>query len=397
MNKLSKILTKFKYNKFNPSINEWRNSIYSFNKYNLNTYINEKIINTLLNSYFNLTPFKEDKFYSLRRIFVGLSDIKYNMNTIIFNIYIFNKEKLFYLKRIWMLKKIVNKRTKDSLSKKTNIFSKKILSIKNNTMLLFTNKNLHSLTINKPEKLYSIYNYYNNEYLNNNIKYLYKGIKENITERIYIVYLYQKYLSKLYINTFKFNIINISNVSKIISNIYNKKVIVNIINVKYLHMDNGLFIDAIVRKLRDRNKRVLKVLRKAITLSKIPSIHPLLLIKANEWIQETLELNYKNIMYKNIISNCMQTIKKNIFQSIKNIHIIGIRLEGKGRLTRRLTASRSVFKVTYIGTMKNIFSSYQGKSAMLSKGFEKSNLDYLNVNSYNRNGSFGIKSYHNTF
>jgi hypothetical protein len=97
------------------------------------------------------------------------------------------------------------------------------------------------------------------------------------------------------------------------------------------------------------------------------------------------------------MSNCLQNIKKNIFQSIKNIHIIGIRLEGKGRLTRRLTASRSVFKVTYIGTMKNIFSSYQGKSAMLSKGFEKSNLDFLNVNSYNRNGSFGIKSSHNTF
>jgi hypothetical protein len=296
-----------------------------------------------------------------------------------------------------MLKKIANKKTKKSLYQKTNIFSNKILSVNKDIFLLLTNKNLHSLTINKPEKLYSIYNYYNNEYINNNIKYLYKGIKENLTERIYIVYLYQKYLSKLYINTFKFNIINLSNLSQIISNIYNKKVIINIINVKYLHMDNGLFINAIVRKLRDRNKRVLKVLRKAITLSKIPSIHPLLLIKAKEWVQDTFEFNSKNIMYRNIISNCMQTIKKNIFQSIKNIHIIGIRLEGKGRLTRRLTASRSVFKVTYIGTMKNIFSSYQGKSAMLSKGFEKSNVDYLNVNSYNRNGSFGIKSYHNTF
>jgi len=47
--------------------------------------------------------------------------------------------------------------------------------------------------------------------------------------------------------------------------------------------------------------------------------------------------------------------------------------------------------------MKNIFSSNQGYSSMLSKGFEKSNIDYLNLNSYNRNGSFGIKSYHNTY
>jgi hypothetical protein len=82
---------------------------------------------------------------------------------------------------------------------------------------------------------------------------------------------------------------------------------------------------------------------------------------------------------------------------MKNVHLIGIFLEGKGRLTRRLTASRSVLKKTYIGTMKNIFSSNQGYSSMLSKGFEKSNIDYINVNSYNRNGAFGIKSSHNTF
>jgi hypothetical protein len=93
----------------------------------------------------------------------------------------------------------------------------------------------------------------------------------------------------------------------------------------------------------------------------------------------------------------IKSIQKNIFHYIKNMHIIGIRLEGKGRLTRRLTASRSIFKLTYIGTMKNIFSSNQGYSSMLSKGFQKSTLDYINANSYNRNGSFGIKSSHNTF
>jgi len=114
------------------------------------------------------------------------------------------------------------------------------------------------------------------------MNYLYKGIRVNIEKRFYIVYLYQRYLSKLYFNTYKFNILNISNISKIISDIYNKKIIINIINVKYLHMDNGIFIDAVVRKLRDRNKRVLKVLRKALTLSKIPTLHPLLLINAKK-------------------------------------------------------------------------------------------------------------------
>jgi len=392
MDKFSNNLAKFKYNKFSPSVNEWKNSIYSFNKYYLNTYLDEKIVNILLNSYFNLTQFKADKFYSLKRIIVGRPDIKHNINNIILNLYIFNKEKIFYLKRIWMLNKIVKKRVlTSSLSKKEII---------NNVLLFTKNKNLQKISTkwgNNPEKLYAIYNYYNHEYINNNMTYLYKGIRVNIEKRFYIVYLYQRYLSKLYFNTYKFNILNISNISKIISDIYNKKIIINIINVKYLHMDNGIFIDAVVRKLRDRNKRVLKVLRKALTLSKIPTLHPLLLINAKKWVQETFEFNTKNIVYKNIMYNPIKNIQKNIFYSIKNIHILGIRLEGKGRLTRRLTASRAIFKLTYIGTMKNIFSSNQGYSSMLSKGFEKSNIDYLNVNSYNRNGSFGIKSYHNTY
>jgi hypothetical protein len=87
----------------------------------------------------------------------------------------------------------------------------------------------------------------------------------------------------------------------------------------------------------------------------------------------------------------------NVFEHLKNTHIIGIWLEGKGRLTRRLTASRSIFKLTYIGSGKNIFSHYQGYSSLFSKGYQKSNIDYININAYNRNGSFGIKSYHNTF
>lgn len=246
--------------------------------------------------------------------------------------------------------------------------------------------------------------YYNNEYNNkNNIKYIYKWLKLYNKKGIYTRYLSQIYVRKLYLNNFKFNFVNLTYLSNIIHNIYNKKVLINIINVKYLHLDSSLFIDAIVRKLRDRNKRVLKVLRKALTLSKIPRIHPRLLIKAEKWDKEIYEVkemnpsNYKDIMCNNIVYKAANSRRNNIFLYLKNTHIIGIWLEGKGRLTRRLTASRAVHKRTYVGTMKNIFSSYQGYSSMLSKGYQKSNIDYINMNSYNRNGSFGIKSYQTTY
>ncbi len=40
----------------------------------------------------------------------------------------------------------------------------------------------------------------------------------------------------------------------------------------------------------------------------------------------------------------------------------GIRLEAKGRLTKRHRADRSVFKVKWKGGLKNIESSYNGLS-----------------------------------
>jgi hypothetical protein len=157
-------------------------------------------------------------------------------------------------------------------------------------------------------------------------------------------------------------------------------------------MDNTLFIDAICRKLKDRNRKVLRVLRKAISLSSIPRIDPLLLIKGKKH-----SISNNKFEYKNIILNTVKNINISIFNTMKNTHIIGIFLEGKGRLTRRLTASRAVHKLTYKGTFRNIYSSMQGYSSVLSKGYQNSNIDYVNMNSYNRNGSYGIKSYNNTY
>jgi hypothetical protein len=66
-------------------------------------------------------------------------------------------------------------------------------------------------------------------------------------------------------------------------------------------------------------------------------------------------------------------------------------VEAKGRLTRRRTASRSVFKMKYKGGLKNPISSFKGLSAIMLRGDQKSNLEYTSVNSNGRNGAFGVK------
>lgn len=79
--------------------------------------------------------------------------------------------------------------------------------------------------------------------------------------------------------------------------------------------------------------------------------------------------------------------------SIKNKSITGIRIEAAGRLTRRNTAERSIFKLRYKGNLKNMDSSYKGFSSVLLRGHAKSNVQYTKLKSKRRIGSFGLKGW----
>jgi hypothetical protein len=96
-----------------------------------------------------------------------------------------------------------------------------------------------------------------------------------------------------------------------------------------------------------------------------------------------------------IINNLLFKSKKNkyinIISRLKNKHISGLRVEAKGRLTKRLTASRAVYKISYKGSLKNIYSSYNKLSTIILRGLSKSNTEYINTNSKNRNGSYVVK------
>ncbi len=76
---------------------------------------------------------------------------------------------------------------------------------------------------------------------------------------------------------------------------------------------------------------------------------------------------------------------------IKHKYVSGIRLEVAGRLTRRNTAAKSVFKLRYMGNIKNMDSSYKGLPTVLLRGYAKSNLQYTKLKSRIRIGSFGLK------
>ena len=69
----------------------------------------------------------------------------------------------------------------------------------------------------------------------------------------------------------------------------------------------------------------------------------------------------------------------------------GVRLEAKGRLTKRLVASRAIKKLKHKGSLNNIYSSINKNSVIDFVGYKKSNISYSNKNTYNLLGSYGIK------
>ena len=87
------------------------------------------------------------------------------------------------------------------------------------------------------------------------------------------------------------------------------------------------------------------------------------------------------------------SLKSYVHRWLKHMKLRGIRVEAKGRLTRRATASRSVFKMKWKGGLKNVDSSFRGLSTIMLRGYAKSNVQYSLINSKNRNGAFGVKGW----
>jgi ribosomal VAR1-like protein len=185
----------------------------------------------------------------------------------------------------------------------------------------------------------------------------------------------------MYINKSKYNYNYLQYLNKYLSSLYNKNIEYNLINLKRFYLHSDILSESMKLKLTINKRRMLKqlnIMKKKIKIK-----------------------DYKKVLHKKFFGNKLD-LKKNLIKSpnfqrkeiVKNLnykHITGFRLEAKGRLTRRYTASRSVSKIRYKGNLLNIYSSYKGMSTVLLKGNLKSNLQYTKLKSKSRIGSFGIK------
>ena len=258
--------------------------------------------------------------------------------------------------------------------------------------------NYLKITLKKLGKIYLPLLKTNSSYLLIRLINLFLMLKK-ILKSIYIM---KWYMRNIYYNKYKFNIKNILVIKSILSKLYNNnKVEVNVISLKYLHLDGNVLALAVSRKLKSRKRRVLKVIRMALRLSKKPYISKFYsnLLNLNNLdtivIKKTSNLLINNNipLNKDLISKPMFYKSRIIFYYLKHKIISGMKLQGTGRLTKRLTASRSISKYISKGSLKNRASSYSGLSTVVLRGYVKSNLQYVNINSYNRIGAYGIKSW----
>jgi hypothetical protein len=181
-------------------------------------------------------------------------------------------------------------------------------------------------------------------------------------------------VKRINFNIFKSNLLLLNyeglGLISLLEKIYAKKIVIKFIELKSPHLNSDIFSSAVALKLRDRKNKATSILRKAVQqMVKIPDLHTI-----------------------RTFDDCLESINKNNFlNGIKQQVVSGVRFEASGRLTRRLTAMRAVFKYRYMGSLKNLRSSLNRKSSAILRGCVKSNSQYTVINSKTRNGAFGLK------
>jgi hypothetical protein len=195
-----------------------------------------------------------------------------------------------------------------------------------------------------------------------------------------------------------------------------------------MHLNSDIYTQAVALKLKNRDNKLYRVLKASLRQVKLPVIRIIdekeKKLNRDEFLVNRIRNNTVNTMFSNLnktnnINDRLQNllfkfyssadalkinIKKRgqninrfvylenfVLKYLKHLNLRGIRVEAKGRLTRRFTASRSVFKMRLKGGLKNVDSSFSGLSTIMLRGIVKSNLQYSIINAKNRNGAYGVK------
>jgi hypothetical protein len=295
-------------------------------------------INSLIKSFFNLQfnyKFLYKKYSpsrlrssSLNKIFASKAEIKHTNNKAILTVYVYNREKISLLKKIKSLKKSFFYKVK---------------------LLIYKNKKIFGFG----EDYNIIYN---------------KSIKALLYKNLILL---RKYKLRLSLNKYKFEEKLLYKLKNFIIKYYNKKVEFNIVNIRSVIFHSDFFTKIVTSKLLSRKTHILAAMDTILNKVVLPKVNRIVekslekkslnfmekkyknlnlsyILNNNHDLSEVLNKLYYNIIidyYNNNLNKDYFRIYEIIFNSINYKNMGGIRLETKGRLTKRYRADRAIFKV----------------------------------------------------
>lgn len=405
-----------------PANKEWDNSVYTYNKNAIKLLPSlDDIIISFIRSYFNMfnrklerkikLPFLKTwrKRLSIRNIWVSRCELKHSNDKVIITLYIYNRRYKYLFNKIlniiYKKKKIINRsRNRNrirNISRSISFIKKSF--IQNINILKQRLKWSYMLVYKKIKVKHANFN--ENWWKNVRKTYFTLFIKKYCRREI----LYIKYKQVMLFNKFKFNDMYISPIKNLLCKIYNKEIEFNLVTLKNIHLNSDILAQVLISKIRNKKNRALRVLKASVRNIKTPILNNRTILRResvelidvqnliiNDFIVKPKSNNY---YWDKILNNKLYyndnniDIQNTILNSIKFKTVSGIRIKASGRITRRIIAERATYKLKSVGTLKNIDSSYKGLPSIMVRGNKKSNIQYTNLNSRTRIGSFGLKSW----
>lgn len=420
-----------------PANKEWVNSIYAYNKNTSKLLpVADKVILNLIKGYFSLySNSLEKKVRSPRmrkwmrrlsttRILISKAELKHTSDKVTVTLYIYNRQKKYYENKINKIFSYIGEKNITKWSKRIELLKIKGLQLiskvrQDKNMLLKTLK------------------WNNNNFVNYEKDYFKNFISRSLKKEM----LYMHFKQIMSLNKFKFKNTYLIPLKSLISKIYKKKVEFNLVTLKNFHLNSDIFTQILAIKLRKRDNRILRVLKTSLRKIRLPNLSKLVYLghhqgnRDNDKILQNLIV--KDMLLKNTynhlaldhvkgrevstdgLDNIIKlffpvnafsffnkkeesanvkdestlTLENSVLNSIKHKTLSGVRIEASGRLTRRITAARAVYKVKYLGNLRNLNATYLQRSSVILRGNLRSNIQFTKIKSKTRIGSFGLKGW----
>jgi len=246
-------------------------------------------------------------------------------------------------------------------------------------------------------------------------------MQKSLTKEMLFLYLKRA----MYLNKFKFQNTYLLSLKILIQKFYNKEVEFNLVTLKNYYLNSDLLTQILTIKLRKRNNRISKVLSHSVGKLKLARMYKLHILReaTSQHESQYSKNEVQNLIVKNLLledknyvdtlnlytdgldktlrnffgitvqseSESFSNLENAVINTVKHKAVNGVRLEASGRLTRRITAARAIYKLKYKGNIRNTDSSLLQRSSVILRGNLRSNVQYSKTKSKTRIGSFGLK------